>query len=112
MTTITEHRPSAAPERSLQQRRAALRLANETRSRRAQLKRDLKAGRARLVDLLADPPEYLETMKVGDLLISTPKWGQVKARKALRACEISPSRTVGGVSPRQRKWLVAWIRGH
>ena len=35
----------AAPERSLVQRMEALQRANDIRSRRAQLKRDLKAGR-------------------------------------------------------------------
>ena len=36
----------AAPERSLVQRMEALERANEIRTRRAQLKRDLKGGRA------------------------------------------------------------------
>lgn len=110
MTTITEHRPSAAPERSLEQRRAALRLANETRSRRAQLKRDLKAGRARLVDLLADPPEYLLNAKVFDLLLAVPKLGRVKVNKILSVCRISPSKTIGGLSERQLGELARLVR--
>src|SRR5207302_749250 len=43
---------AAAPERSLTQRMDALQRANEIRSRRAQLKRDLKAGRQSIHALL------------------------------------------------------------
>ena len=42
----------AAPERSLVQRMEALQRANDIRSRRAQLKRDLKAGRQPIYELL------------------------------------------------------------
>ena len=51
--TKTPTKPSvAAPERSLVQRMEALERANQIRTRRAQLKRDLKAGRASIHDLL------------------------------------------------------------
>jgi hypothetical protein len=49
------------PERSPNQRLAALARANEIRSQRAQLKRDLKAGRISIQQLLTAPPIYLET---------------------------------------------------
>ena len=52
-------KPLAAPERSLVQRMEALQRANDIRSRRAQLKRDLKAGRQPIHELLLEPPEYL-----------------------------------------------------
>ncbi len=42
----------ATPERSLAQRMEALQRANEIRSHRAQLKRDLKSGRTSIVQLL------------------------------------------------------------
>ena len=45
-----------APERSLTQRMDALKRANEIRTRRARLKRDLKAGRVQIHGLLLDPP--------------------------------------------------------
>jgi hypothetical protein len=100
------------PERSLQQRLDSLRKANGIRSDRAQLKRDLKAGRKRAVDLLIDPPEWLATMKVFDLLLAVPKYGRVKASKALSRARISPSKTIGGMTRRQRAELVAatWPR--
>ena len=42
----------------------ALQRANEIRSKRAQLKRDLKGSRASIHQLLLDPPEWVETAKV------------------------------------------------
>ncbi|MDQ6776546.1 MAG: hypothetical protein M3071_10110 [Actinomycetota bacterium] len=100
----------AAPERSLLQRMDALQRANDVRTRRAKLKRDLKAGRQPIHELLLEPPEYLETAKVFDLLLAVPKYGRVKVNKALTQCRISPSKTIGGLSQRQRAELVAWIR--
>ena len=103
-------KPIAAPERSLVQRMEALARANDIRSRRAQLKRDLKAGRQPIHELLLEPPEYLETAKVFDLLLAVPKYGRVKVNKILSQCKISPSKTIGGLSERQRGELVALMR--
>ena len=100
----------AAPERSLTQRMEALRRANEIRTRRASLKRDLKAGRVQIHGLLLDPPEYLQTAKVFDLLLAVPKYGRVKVNRILTQCRISPSKTIGGLSQRQRTELVSYLR--
>ncbi|HTX47702.1 MAG TPA: integration host factor, actinobacterial type [Solirubrobacteraceae bacterium] len=112
MPPVSESIPKAiaAPERSLVQRMEALARANDVRSRRAQLKRDLKAGRQPIHELLLDPPEYLETAKAFDLLLAVPKYGRVKVNKILSQCKISPSKTVGGLSQRQRAELVALMR--
>ena len=104
----TKH--TAAPERSLLQRMDALQRANEIRTRRAQLKRDLKAGRVSIHTLLLDPPEFLATAKVFDMLLAVPKYGRVKANKVLQQCRISPSKTIGGLSQRQRAELVGQLR--
>ena len=100
----------AAPERSLVQRMEALQRANDIRSRRAQLKRDLKAGRQPIHELLLKPPDYLQTAKVFDLLLAVPKYGRVKVNKILSQCRISPSKTLGGLSERQRGELVTLLR--
>jgi hypothetical protein len=93
------------PERSLNQRMDALSKANEVRALRAELKRDLKAGRVSIGALLLDPPPYLETAKVFDMLLALPKVGRVKASKILHSCRVSPSKTFGGLSQRQRAEL-------
>jgi hypothetical protein len=112
MPPVTEsfQKSISAPERSLVQRMEALQRANDIRSRRAQLKRDLKAGRQPIHELLLDPPEYLQTAKVFDLLLAVPKYGRVKVNKVLSSCRISPSKTLGGLSERQRGELVALLR--
>ena len=99
-----------APERSLLQRREALQRANEIRTRRASLKRELKAGRTRFHEILSDPPDYVLTAKVFDLMLAVPKYGRVKVNRILNHCRISPSKTIGGLSPRQRAELVALMR--
>jgi hypothetical protein len=88
----------------------ALEAANEIRTKRAQLKRDLKAGRERIEVLLLDPPEYLETAKVFDMMLAVPKYGRVKVNRILNQCRISPSKTIGGLSERQRNELVTLLR--
>jgi hypothetical protein len=110
--TATEStaKPSAAPTRSHAQRMEALQRANAIRTQRATLKKDLAAGRASIERLLSDPPEWLETAKVFDMLLAVPKYGRVKANKVLTQCRISPSKTFGGLSERQRTELVALLR--
>jgi S13-like H2TH domain len=95
-----------APVRSLDQRMDALKRANDVRVRRAQLKKDLKEGKARIEQILGNPPEYVETAKVIDILMAVPKFGRVKAARFLNACRISQSKTVGGLSDRQRAELI------
>lgn len=97
---------SSTPERSYEQRMDALKRANEIRTYRARLKRELKAGRRDIFDVLADPPDYLLTAKVFDILIVVPKYGRVKANRILTRARISPSKTVGGLSERQRREIV------
>jgi hypothetical protein len=84
----------------------ALKRANEIRVRRAQLKKDLKDGRAQIEVVLRDPPDYVETAKVFDILMAVPKFGRVKAARFLNTCRISQSKTVGGLSERQRAELL------
>ena len=106
----TPTKQATAPERSLSQRMEALQRANEIRSRRAQLKKDLKAGRKHIHQILLDPPDFVGTAKVFDLLLHVPKYGRVKVNKVLSQCRISPSKTIGGLSPRQRSELVTLLR--
>ena len=70
----------------------ALQRANEIRTRRASLKRDLKAGRVSIHLLLMEPPDYIETAKVFDMLLAVPKYGRVKVNKVLQVCRIYPRR--------------------
>lgn len=88
----------------------ALRRANEIRTRRAQLKRDLKAGRVSITVVIDDPPEFMLTAKVFDVLMAVPKYGKVKATRYLNHCRISQGKTIGGLSDRQRSELLELLR--
>jgi len=101
---------TAVPERTHSQRMRALKRANEIRTKRAQLKRDLKAGKTKIETLLLDPPEYVLSAKAFDMIIAVPKYGRVKANRILGQCRISPSKTIGGLSERQRAELVSQLR--
>jgi hypothetical protein len=97
---------SQAPARSLDQRMDALRRANDIRSRRAQLKRDLKTGDVSITAIIAAPPEFVKTAKVYDMLMAVPKYGKVKATRFLNHCRISQGKTIDGLSERQRSELL------
>ena len=103
---VTTKTQAQAPVRSLDQRMEALQRANHIRVRRAQLKKDLKDGKAQIETILLDPPDWVSTAKVFDMLMAVPKFGRVKAARLLNQCRISQSKTVGGLSERQRTELV------
>jgi hypothetical protein len=88
---------------------AALERANEIRAFRARLKKDVKAGKESAYGIVACPPEMTATMKVFDLLLAMPKTGRVRANKLLRRCSVSPSKTLAGLSDRQRRDLLALL---
>jgi hypothetical protein len=89
----------------------ALKRANHIRSKRAQLKSDLKQGSVTVASILREPPEYLLTAKVIDVLMATPKCCRVKSARIMEQCRVSPSKTVGGLSERQRAELLAFFGG-
>ena len=107
---VTSKTHAQAPARSLDQRMEALQRANDIRVRRAQLKKDLKDGSVQIETILLDPPEYVSTAKVFDMLLAVPKYGRVKTNRILNQCRISPSKTIGGLSERQRTELVSLLR--
>ncbi|HVP74748.1 MAG TPA: integration host factor, actinobacterial type [Gaiellaceae bacterium] len=92
--------------RSHDRRMIALRRANEVRIARARLKRDLREGNVRIEQILAEPPEQVSTAQVLDLLLAVPKIGPVKAARLLNTARVGQSKTVGGLTDRQRGHLI------
>lgn len=88
----------------------ALRHANEIRIGRARLKKELASGRVPIEELLAQPPEFAKAAKVYDLLLALPKIGPVRAARSLTQCRIASSKTVGGLTERQRDELIGLFR--
>jgi hypothetical protein len=97
---------SVASTRLLERRMIALRQANNVRVLRAKLKQDLREGTVRLEQILATGADYLASAEVFDLLVAVPKIGPVKASRLLTIAGISPSKTVGALSERQRARLI------
>lgn len=94
MTTIT-----AVP-----QHVSALAKANELRLARAQVKRDLCAGRRTIADVLDEPS--VQTMRVAALLAAQNRWGAKRARETVRQVPCSEFLAVRDLTPRQRERLV------
>jgi hypothetical protein len=85
----------------------ALKRANDIRTARQRLKRALKTGRASIVDVLSDPPDYVQTAKVFDLLLAVPDMGRIRTNRLLTSVGIEPAKTLGGLSARQRATLIS-----
>lgn len=101
---------STPPDRTRDQQLAALEKANGIRFARAQLKRDIRAGKIDVADIIENPPEILDTMKVIDLILAVPHVGRIKAHKAFNKIHASQAKTVGGLTDRQREEMVRWLR--
>jgi hypothetical protein len=98
----------------------ALAKGNEIRLARAQIKRDLAAGRRDICDLISDPPDALASMPVIELLMAQHRWGQTRSGRALRGLwdprvmaplTIAEQRKLGELTDRQRRVLVNSLRG-
>jgi hypothetical protein len=91
-------------------RLAALQLANDARSGRAELKRQIAAGVVSVTDVLIDPPPVAAGISVGALLVSQRGWGRIKSRRFLSSNDVSETRKLGELSQRQRELLAADLR--
>lgn len=110
MTTIASPIPQAL-DRSLDQKRAALRKANQVRFARAALKRRLATKEIRPAQVLADPPACALGMRAFDVIRARGGWGVSKTRRLMVSARVSESKTVGGLSDRQRAELVQLLGG-
>lgn len=99
--------PAVAPERTYQQRLDALRHANDVRIFRAQLKVDVFQARVDADAVLLRDEPRLSTMKAFELALAVPGVGYVKTNKIFGRLAISPSKSVGGLTVRQRQALAA-----
>jgi hypothetical protein len=106
--SLTRH--TDAPERSTDQRRHALALANRVRMKRAETKAALKRGELSIVTLIADPPQYLATAKIVELLRALPGYGPIKAGRLFDHCQVSPRKTITGLNERQRAALLGALK--
>ena len=87
------------PELSPEAKRAALKKAQEMRSKRAKVREDLKQGRLTLREVLDNADDaVISRMRVSYLLESLPRIGKVRSRKIMEEIGIHESRRVQGLS--------------
>lgn len=98
----------AVPERTDEQRRAALAEAQRVRGVQAQLKQMLKTGEVTFADVLARAADADEVarLRVADALRSLPRIGPVRARRLMERLDIAASRRLGGLGERQKAALL------
>lgn len=97
----------AVPQLTADDRNDALAKAQEMRSKRLELRKQLKSGQINLTNLLADAEnEVVARMRVRYLLESLPQIGKVTAFKIMQEIGIDESRRVQGLGVRQKKSLL------
>lgn len=96
------------PERTPEQRQAALEKAAEARRVRSDIKNRLKMGTITLSELIekADEDEIVAKIQVLAVLESLPGVGKVTARRTIEQLGIAESRRLSGLGPQQRKSLL------
>lgn len=91
------------------QRLAALARANQVRAKRSELKADLRAGRVLLADVLFSDTDWLQSMRVSELLLACPRVGKLKAQRAMQAAWLSPTIPLNRTSLKSCKVLLDWL---
>lgn len=84
------------------QRLRALERANKVRLARADLKRRIADGELAAARIILDSPWEASSWSVGELLMSQHRWGSTRCQKLLRSLEISETKQIGTLTPRQR----------
>jgi hypothetical protein len=89
----------------LPQHMRALARANEVRLARAQLKREVGAGKRGIISVIRGCPWEAESMSVSELLCSQRRWGRARSRKLISALHINENKQLGTFTQRQRDLL-------
>lgn len=97
----------ALPTLTPEQKRAALKKAQEVRSKRAQIREDLKQGKMTLESIFSQSDnEVIGKMRVAYLLESLPRIGRVRTKQIMTEIGIDESRRVQGLGVRQKEALL------
>lgn len=83
----------------------ALESANRVRLFRAELKRDVAAGRITVAAVIIATPADAENLTLFELLQARRRWGRKRALKFLNAHAIGETKTLGSLTDRQRMAL-------
>jgi hypothetical protein len=97
----------AIPKLSPEERSKALQKAQQIRSQRMEVRKQLKAGKLSLADIINTPDnEVYAKMRVKYLLESLPQVGKITALKIMEEIGIDEARRVQGLGARQKSQLL------
>ena len=97
----------ALPKLSLEEKKKALKKAQEIRSKRAKIRQNLKQGRTTIKEILANiNDDVVAKMRVAYLLESLPRIGKIRTRKIMSDIGIDETRRVQGLGNRQKQALL------
>ena len=96
----------AVPNLSTEERAKALEKAQEMRTKRMELRKELKAGKVTLAEVLKREDEIVTRMKVKYLLESLTNVGKITAASLMEEIGINESRRVQGLGKRQLALLL------
>ncbi|HHT47976.1 MAG TPA: integration host factor [Firmicutes bacterium] len=95
------------PKLTLEEKKQALKKAQQVRSQRAKIRQDLKAGRTGIREVLEQVDnDVVAKMRVAYLLESLPRIGKVRTRKIMNEIGIDETRRVQGLGSRQKQALI------
>ena len=98
----------AIPQLSQEDRAKALQKAQQMRSKRTELRAELKTGKVTLEQVLAkaEADEVIGKMRVKYLLESLPQVGKITAAKIMEEIGIDEARRIQGLGNRQKTQLL------
>ena len=97
----------ALPKLSLDEKRQALKKAQEMRSQRAKIRQNLKNGKTTIREVLSNiNDDIIAKMRVVYLLESLPRIGKIKTRKIMNDIGIDETRRIQGLGNRQKQALI------
>lgn len=96
----------AVPNLSTEERAQALAKAQEMRTKRMELRKELKSGKVSLTEVLKRDDEVVSRMKVKYLLESLPNVGKITAVSIMEEIGINESRRIQGLGKRQKAMLL------
>lgn len=89
----------------------ALEHANRVRLARAELKRQVAAGKVMVADVVVESPWQARSMEVSELLMSQKRWGRERCRRLLLSIGVPENKPIGKLTERQRLALAAVLSG-
>lgn len=100
----------APPQLTLEERRAALAKAAQSRKVRAAFKAEVKSGQRHWLDAFNSDQEAIKKMRVKELLQSLPGVGEIRAASLLDRAGISHARRIQGVGKSQYESLLRILK--